>query len=354
MRRLNRYIGFSVLMASFGTLAVLVGLNVVSDMIDEFGQLEGDYDLPAALQYIALGIPASVYEFLAYATFLGCVIGLSIHANANELVILRAAGVNMRRIVWAVMRPALVLIVVGLILGEYITPLTTQLAESRRDMALGNDRALEAERGLWYRDNQLGEYMHFNAVQPNGRLFGITRYRFNDEGDLEAASFAEQAIYQNGYWQLENGVTSRFFPERVERIRFGLRAWRTDLSPELLNMLVLPPQSLSIRDLWDYANVRDRQGLESREYWLAFWQKVLQPLVIVGLVLVGISFIFGSQREFTLGSRLTLALIFGIVLKVNLELLGTASTVLGFAPLIAVLGPVALLIFVGAWLLRRA
>src|SRR5690606_19147621 len=105
MRRLNRYVGKTVLSATFGALAVLVSLIVISEIMTQMTNLEGNYTFSVALRYVGLLVPTLIYDYLSYATFLGCVIGLSIHAAANELVILQAAGVSLTRIGWAVMRP---------------------------------------------------------------------------------------------------------------------------------------------------------------------------------------------------------------------------------------------------------
>ncbi|MGQ9426071.1 LPS export ABC transporter permease LptG [Gilvimarinus sp. F26214L] len=348
MRRLNRYLGKTVLASTIGALMVLVSLIIISELVAQLGDLKGDYTFVTALRYVGLLIPGMVYDYLSYATFLGCVIGLGVHASANELVILRAAGVSLLRMGWAVMRPVLLVIVIGFLWGEYVTPVTAELAENTRAAALGEE---DEDAGVWHRDGE--EFAYFESVQSNGRLFGISRYRFDDEGRLLSTLYAEEGIYQKNYWQLENGTETRFEDGRAATRHFVQQAWRTDLSPEQLKLLVLEPESLSIRNLYRYAQSRDRQGLDSGRYWLSFWQKVMQPLTILGLVLVGISFIFGSLRESSMGFRLALAVLVGIVFEMSQNLLGTSSLALGFPPALAVLMPSLISIGFGAWLLNR-
>lgn len=350
MRRLNRYIGKTVLAASFGALAVLVSLIVISELMSQVTDLEGNYTFAKALRYVGLLVPGLIYDYLSYATFLGCVIGLGIHAGANELVILQAAGVSLVRIGWAVMRPVLLIIVAGFFWGEYVTPVTTELAENTRAAALAGDYE-RAQRGLWHREGD--EFAYFETVQSNGRLFGITRYQFDADGRLLSSLYAEEGIYQSGYWLLENGAETRLVDGRMVRHEFIQQRWESGLTPEQLKLLVLEPESLSIQNLYRYAQIRDHQGLESSQYWIAFWRKVMQPLTILGLVLVGISFIFGSLRESTMGSRLTLAVLVGVAFEMTQKLLGTSSLALGLPPVFAVLIPNLVAIAVGIWLLRR-
>ena len=127
-----------------------------------------------ALIYVALTLPSSVYENIGFSALVGCLIGLGALASSSELVVMRAAGVSVAQITWAVMKPVLLFIVMALLLGEYVTPLSDQVAESRRAIAQGDTRALESKHGLWNREGN--EFMHFNAVLPNGKLYGVTRY----------------------------------------------------------------------------------------------------------------------------------------------------------------------------------
>lgn len=350
MKRLNRYLGKTVLAATFGALAVLVSLIVISEIMGQMTDLQGDYTFGTALRYVGLLIPGLVYDYLSYATFLGCVIGLSIHAAANELVVLQAAGVSLTRIGWAVMRPVALVIVAGFFWGEYVTPVTTELAENTRATALAGGRE-SSQRGLWHREGN--EFAYFDTVQSNGRLHGITRYQFDRDGRLLSSLYAEQGIYQSDHWLLENGVESRLLDGRMVQASFVEQRWTSELDPEQLRLLVLKPESLSAHNLYRYAQVRDRQGLESSQYWISFWRKVMQPLTILGLVLVGMSFIFGSLRESTMGFRLTLAVLVGVSFEMAQKLLGSSSLALGLPPVFAVLIPNLAAIAVGLWLLKR-
>ncbi len=56
------------------------------------------------------------------AALIGCLIGLGTLASSSELIVMRAAGVSLGRIVWAVMKPMFVLLIAGILVGEYVAP----------------------------------------------------------------------------------------------------------------------------------------------------------------------------------------------------------------------------------------
>lgn len=351
MRKLYGYIAKSVLGAVAMVLLVIVALDAISSLVEQLGEIKNKYTIVEVLIYIVLTLPGRIYEQIPFSALVGCLIGLGILAGSSELVVMRAAGVSIARISWAVMKPVLLLIVMSLFLGEYVTPYTDQIAESRRALAQGDKRALESRRGLWNREGNV--FMHFNAVLPNGRLYGVTRYQFDDEGKMVSSSFARTAIHQGNYWQEENVVVTHIKGDRSERENISRRRWDTELSPELLNVLVLEPEALSMQSLYSYANYLEQQDADSNEYWLAFWQKVLQPFATASLVLIAISFIFGPLREVTMGYRIFSGVVVGIVFQTAQGLLGPSSIVFGFSPLMAVSMPVLVCFGIGALLLQR-
>lgn len=352
MGKISWYVARTVFFAILMVLLVVLSLDLVGTFIEEMGDLRGDYDLGEALAYIFLSAPGRVYEYLPYASLIGCLAGLGILANASELVVMRAAGISVVRITWMVLKPVFLFILFGLALGEYVTPYTDQLADSRRAVALGYQRALNTERGLWNREGN--EFMYINVVEPDGILHGVTRYRFDDERRLQEASYAERARpYGGGLWREEDVSLTRFAENSTEVAAYKERQWETALSSKLLNIIALPAEALSIRNLAYYVGYLEQQRLESSEYRLAFWQRVLQPLATISLVLIAISFIFGPLREVTMGQRIFTGVVFGIVFRLSQSLLGPSSLVFGFPPVIAVLAPIVICFGIGLFLLSR-
>ncbi len=352
MKIIRRYIARAVVSAIAAVLGVIVALDVISEFVDELDNLQGDYTLQEALIYSALSIPSSIYDYLPLACLVGCLIGLGVLANTSELTVMRASGVTVRQLIGSVMRPILFYIGVGILLGEYVTPTSDQYAESRKAIVLGHKSALQGQRGVWNRENN--EFMHFSAVLPNGKLFGITRLQFDDEGKLLSSTYVESAIYQGSSWFERNGTATVLEPNATHQSQFPARSWYSEISPDLLDVLVLPPEDLPMQRLYSYAQYLEKQGQDAGEYRLAFWQKALQPLATASLVMIAISFIFGPLRQVTMGFRIFTGVIVGIVFRTSQDLLGPSSLIFGFSPLIAVLLPILACALIGGVMLKRS
>ena len=104
MRRLDRYIGSHVFLAIVAVLGIITGLALLFAFIDELNDIEGAYTLSDSAGYVALTAPRRLYDMLPMAALIGCLVGLGSLASNSELTVIRAAGVSIRRIVWAVMK----------------------------------------------------------------------------------------------------------------------------------------------------------------------------------------------------------------------------------------------------------
>ncbi|MFT6389244.1 MAG: lipopolysaccharide export system permease protein [Cellvibrionaceae bacterium] len=352
MRLLNRYLFSTIFSSVLMVLMVICALDLLAKFIDELDSITERYTFFEVMIYVSLNIPVSIYRYMPFAALVGGLIGLGSLAATSELITMRAAGVSLLRITLSVLKPILLLVIVVVFLAEYVIPAAEQYAENRRSLKLeGVKSALSSRSGLWNREGN--EFMHFNSVQAKGQLLGITRYRFNDNNQLQATSFAKSAIYINGAWQ-EEGITETVITENGTKSQEYLyRPWNVQLSPALLAILVQDSDNLSISKLYYYINYLQEQSIDSGRYQLSFWSKVLQPFAIISLVLIAVSFIFGPLREVTMGYRIFSGVVVGIVFQLTQKLLGPVSLVYGFSPLIAVLIPITVCFFLGFFLLFR-
>ena len=135
MAKLDRYIGSSVLIAILAVLGIILGLACLFAFIDEVGNVTDTYTVTHVLSYVALTAPRRLYDMMPMAALIGCLIGLGSLASSSELTIMRAAGVSIGRIVWAVMKPMLLLMACSVLIGEYVAPPTEATAQANRALA---------------------------------------------------------------------------------------------------------------------------------------------------------------------------------------------------------------------------
>jgi len=346
---LDRYVGGMVLRSTALVLFVILALDSVSDLLEQMGELQSGYNLGAALLYVALKIPGSAVDYLGFSALIGCLVGIGGLSNNSELTVMRAAGVSTLQVVGMVLKPTLLLIICSVIVSEFVAPNLEQLSQSRKDLLRGTSSTQQAA-GTWLRDGS--DYLHVNAVYPDGELYGVSRFQLQNR-QLEILSFTERVIYQNGVWTEYRVNETQFHAETTETLRLDSRLWETELTPNILDMASMQPAQLSVRDLDAFSRYL---GLDTRfagSYRLEFWSKIFEPFAIAALVLVGLSFVYGASRSVAIGQRIFLGVLVAVVFKLAQDILGPASSIWGFSPLIAVLSPILVTIVVGLWLLKR-
>ncbi len=355
MRQLDRHIRNTVFAAMLVVIALISSLDLIFSLLDELSEAEGAYTIANALAYVAMTLPTSIYELLPFAALGGALIGLGILASNQELVVMQSAGIHVWRIVTAVLKPTFIIMLTGLLLGEFVSPPLEQIANSRKAIQLSGSDSIGAQLGTWRRVGN--EYIHINAIAPGGRsLIGVTRYEVNEQRQIVAVSFAASGNYietdDGGYWQLADVQETLLQPERISVVSYLQEDWLIDLSPELLSVLLVEPDKQSITGLYRFARFFESQGLDGSTFFLAFWKKLLQPLATLALVILAISFIFGPLREATTGYRIFVALGIGLLFTIVQRMMEPASLIYGFNPLLAVAAPIIVVAGLGFYYLR--
>lgn len=359
MNQLNAHVARHVLSAVTLVIVVLIGLFAVVLFADELGDAPSHYKILNLVLYVVLRIPGMVVANAGFAILIGCLLGLGVLASQSELTVMRASGVSVMRIVWMVLQPMLAVVLFISLLGEYVVPGIDRYASLLRSEKQEQEfifNMIRSDNGLWMR--QGNDFLHFNHVSANGDITGFARFVFDENRELRYAQYASHAKYSTDAaqpgWNLKKIRVTRFGEDSVSaELQAGDEHWSSELAPGLLGVVASEPESMSLRELRYYINYLTEQGQDGRMFELVFWQKAMQPLAMIGLVLVAISFIFGPLRDTTMGYRLFTGVMLGIVFRFSQDLLGPTSMVYGFTPLLAVVVPILVCWLLGIFLLTR-
>lgn len=352
MARWQRFIFRANFSAIMLCLLLLVGFDYVAQVIDESDKIRQNYQFIQVLQFSLLKAPSALVTYAPLASLLGCLLGMGGLAASSELTVLRVTGISVLRLCSAALMPVLAVVVFTLLVSQFVLPSTERWSKTLKDLSLWGDvQTISASGGLWHREGD--EFIHMGVVQHGGLLLGVNRFVFSD-GKLERLISANRATFITDRWLLEDVQVTTFRDKQVDKERFSQRSWDTGLTPSTLTFLSAEPEKMAPTHLAYYANYLSQSGLDSSAFELAFWQKTLLPLSIIGLVLLALSFIFGPLRDSTAGYRIFVGIMVGIVFQFAQNLLGPSSLVFGFSPIAAVLGPILIVLVFALLLLKRA
>lgn len=354
MNTLDRYIGKSILGSIFATLLTLVGLSAIIKFVEQFRSVgKGTYDIWQAVAFTGLTIPKDIETFFPMAALLGALMALGNLASRSELVVMQAAGFSRFKIGMAVMKTALPLVLLTMVIGEWGIPQTEQFARDMRARALSGGSMLSMKNGVWAKDGN--NFVFVRRVTDDAKLNDIYIYTFDQQRNLTELKHANQASYSEdeSKWTLRQVNHSMIRKNEITTSNRLSEKWETNLTPDKLGAVSLRPTSLSISGLYNYISFLRETGQDVSRFELTFWRKIFQPVSVGVMMLLALSFIFGSLRSVTAGARIVTGICFGFLFYVVNEIFGQMSVVYNMPAVFGALMPSLLFIVMIWWLLSR-
>lgn len=353
MNVLERYIGKTILFYILVVLLVLIGLGSIIKFVEEFRHVgKGSYDGLMAAYYTLLMIPADLENFFPVGALIGSLLGLGSLASNSELVVMQTSGFSRFRIGFAVMKTAVPLMIFSMVMGEWVAPQTEQFARNMRAVAQNGGSMLASKGGFWAKDGNQFVYIRHIADEQN--LNDILIYEF-EQRELKSILKAEKATYQNERgWVLQNVEKSVLLGEKIDQGKQPDQAWQSSITPSKLGIVSLKPESLSISGLSEYVGFLKETGQDAKRFEITFWRKLYEPISMVVMMLLAISFIFGPLRSSTMGAKTVIGIIAGFAFYVANIVFGNLTLVFSWLPVqFSALIPSLITVSIVWWLLSK-
>lgn len=352
MRILDAYIGRVITSTTFITLLVLLSVGSIIKFVEQMRAVgRGNYDLAHAALYVLYSVPRDIEIFFPMAALVGGLIGLGMMASNSELVVMQAAGLSRLQIIKSVMKTAAVLILIGMAVGEWAAPQGEAAAREIRAQAISGGSLISAKNGIWAKDGE--SIVHIGEVEDTGRLNRVEIYRFDDDLHLTQWIKADEAVYISDHWQLREVENTWIKEDEINFDSARIQNWQSSLSPDKLGVVTVKPESLSLRGLFDYLDYLDANSQDPSRYQLAFWRKIMQPITVAVMLLVALSFIFGPLRQVSMGARIMMGILTGLLFDLSNQAFGSLALVYQLPPILGALMPSFIFIGASVYLLNR-
>jgi len=349
---LDLYIARTLLGTITVTLSVLIGLSALIKFVEQLRKIgEGNYDMVIAFVYVLLSLPRDLEQFFPMATLLGGLIGMGVLASNSELVVMQAAGMSRWNIITSAMKSAVVMILLVMAVGEWVTPFSESKAKEIRTEAISGGSLFSSDQIVWAKDGE--HFVSIDEVISQNELQDINIFNFDDSLALESITYARRGIYEDNGWWLNNVEITTFTDTQVDIEHADKRRWNSTLTPDKLGIVAVKPEALSITGLIDYVNYLESNDQDPSRYELALWRKILQPVSVGVMLLMALSFIFGPLRSVTMGARVIMGVLTGFGFFILNEVFGPVSLVYQLPPVLGALLPSMLFAAIAAVMLRK-
>lgn len=340
---------------------VLVAFLVIFSFFELINELrdvgKNGQQLWHSMVFVALGLPGLIYELIPIATLIGTLYALSTLARHSEITVLRASGLATSQLLISLFRVAVVLALLTFAVGESLVPFAERLVQEIRLKVMSKVVAQQGfETGLWVKDGR--SFINIREATPDGLLKKIRIYDFDPENALRSVTEADEASFDFGNgWRLKGVVKTVLEGDmaRVERHETG--DWHSAVNPELLSVLMVTPERMSLFGLLNYTQHLSANRQTTERYEIAIWKKVIYPLAAFVMVALALPFGYSHNRVGGVSLKIFAGVMLGILFYALNGLFSNLGIINAWPPFASAAAPSALFL-VGAvgmmwWVERR-
>lgn len=358
MRVLTRYLAREIVSSTFTVLLAFLGLFAFFDFINELDSVgKGGYELHHALIYVAMILPGRVYELLPVAVLIGTLYALTTLARHSEITVMRASGLSTLKMLRTLTGIGVIFVVATFVFGEYIAPPAERAAQQWRLTATKSTVSSQLRSGLWVKDGP--RFVNVQTVQPDRSMEKVRIYEFDDRHVLLSVSDAASGRYLAGekVWRLSGVRQTRFLGDRTEVVDLPELQWHSDLTPEVLSVLMVVPERMSVTTLFAYvSHLRENQQNADR-YEIALWKKLVYPFAALVMIALALPFALTHERMGGVSVKVFLGVMLGVGFHLLNGLFSNLGVINSWNPALAALTPSLLFLIAAAgmlfWVERR-
>lgn len=361
MFRLKLYQRYLMRETFAAVVLVLLAFLVIFSFFDLINELrdigKSDYQLWQAMAFVGLGLPGLIYELIPIATLIGTLYALSTLARHSEITVLRASGLATGELLMSLFKVAGFLALITFVVGESLVPYAERLVQEIRVQAMSKVIAQQGfETGLWVKDGR--SFINIREVTPDGQLKKIRIYDFDQENALQSVTEADEAAFESpDGWRLKGIVRTILEGEsaRVERRETG--AWHSAVNPDLLAVLMVSPERMSLLGLLNYTQHLSENKQTTERYEIAIWKKVVYPLATLVMVALALPFGYSHNRVGGVSLKIFAGVMLGILFYALNGLFSNLGVINAWSPLASATAPSAIFLLAAVsmlwWVERR-
>jgi lipopolysaccharide export system permease protein len=310
---LERYLARQIYGAVGFVLLGFLALFAFFDLIAELRDLgNGNYQLRQIFTVVALWVPGHAYELLPIAVLIGTLYVLAHLSSNSEYTVMRAAGLSPARAGGVLARAGLVFVLATFAIGEWIAPHSEEAAQQVRMRAMQSLIGGSLNSGLWFKDAR--SFINVREAREANVLIGVLIYEFDEAYRLKQMTGAERGEYAgDGTWRLLRVAQTQFGPAGPVTARHDEAQWRSAVSPDLLNVLIVVPERMSAWKLYRYLQHLAGNRQKTERYEIALWKKLFYPLATLVMMALALPFAYMHARSGMVGFKVFLGIMLGIL-----------------------------------------
>ena len=311
LRTIEKYLARQIYGAAGFILFAFLALFAFFDLIKELTDLDkGEYQLRQVFTFVMLSVPAHAYELFPVVVLIGTLYVLSHLASNSEYTVMRGSGLSPARAALALGKIGLAFVILTFVIGEWVAPLAEETAQKTKLRALSSMIGQDLQSGLWFKDE--GSFINVREARQASQLTGVRIFDFDSNYRLRAITSAERADYKGaGVWGLSGVASTTFANEGPRTSRAERLDWRSAVTPDLLDALIVQPNRMSSWALHKYIQHLESNRQKTEQYQIALWKKIVYPFATLVMMALALPFAYMHARAGMVGVKVFLGIMLG-------------------------------------------
>lgn len=339
MKVYKRYLAREIYLSTLFVMVAFLALFAFFDLVGELSNVgRGGYQLHQAIIFVGLTLPGRVYELFPIAVLIGTLYALTMLARHSEITVLRASGMSTGALLRALAVIGLLFIALTFVFGEYVAPQTERMAQQLRLAATSSVVAQEFRSGLWVKDES--SFINVRTVLPDTSLRDVRIYEFDSQRQLKSISEAKEGHFSPpDTWRLTDIEQTQFLGGSTHVVQLPQMMWRSTLSPEVLSVLIVVPERMSLQNLTTYIRHLAENKQRTERYEIAAWKKLIYPLASLVMMALAVPFAYMHDRMGGVSLKIFVGIMIGVFFHGMNGLFSSLGVINGWPPLVAALTP---------------
>ncbi|AOJ87552.1 MULTISPECIES: LPS export ABC transporter permease LptG [Burkholderia] len=350
MRLYEKYFARQIYVTFIFILFAFSGLFFFFDLISELNSVgHGNYKFGYAVLRVALQTPSRFYEIIPVAALISAIYVFAQMAANSEFTIFRVSGLATNQALRSLLKIGIPLVIITYLIGEFVGPYADQLSERVRLQALGASVSSNFQSGVWVKDTlaarengeQVTRFVNVGSLSPDSTISNVRIYEFDSKFQLQNVRIAQTGRYEPpGHWLLTGVTETELTPikpisgepadalnpvYRSQQVTLPEYRLRSDLTPQILSVLLVSPERMSLINLFRYIQHLRENQQDTQRYDIALWRKLLYPFAVFVMLVLSLPFAYLHTRAGVVGVKV----FGGIMLGMSFQLLNTLFSHIG-------------------------
>ena len=351
MTILNKYLlrrfSYGILLSAVLLLSIETFFSFTAETDD---LNNGNYNFAEMIKYLILTLPGSMKELFPYALLIGALLSLGSMAADLEFVAMQNAGISVKKIINIILIQAFAISVIFYSLCDFFVPQFSKQAEQNKNFAISK-RMIHEANGVWFKDGN--KFIKVHEVYSNKHLRHINIYEYDLENVLKKFTSIGDAKFIDNKWSLTSIEEISFLESPMSIVKYNNKSVDTLINQNLLDIKTQDSINLSIIDVISNISYLDANNLDNSIQKRIFWEKLLQPFSTIIMLFLAMPFIFGKYRNNNLSKRIVIGVLLGVTFFIISSILSNLGNVIGLLPILNVLAPNILFIYIGYYLYQK-